>query len=100
MPFSPLWFLWNIMLIFSISVNAIMIPYGIGFEFDFSLHPLLIFGLVVYILDIPIRIRTGILNNHKISTDSNAIFRDYLNKWLLLDVITTFPFEFVLILAK
>jgi len=95
-----MWWLWNFTLIAAITINSFMIPYGIGFEFDFAFHPLIIFGVVVYIIDIPVRIRTGITKNHKITTDTKIIFKDYLSKWLLLDVLAAFPFEYIMIIAK
>ena len=92
-----MWWIWNTILVFAIATNIILIPYGIGFEGDYATHPLIIFGVIVYMCDIFVRMRTAITNDNKICTDVNAIFEDYLNKWLLLDVIATFPFEYIFI---
>lgn len=59
MPFSPIWWIWNLILITAITINILLIPYGIGFETNFSTHPLIIFSLIVYLIDIPVRIRSG-----------------------------------------
>ena len=95
-----MWWIWNTILVFAIATNIILIPYGIGFEGDYATHPLIIFGVIVYMCDIFVRMRTAITNDNKICTDVNAIFEDYLNKWLLLDVIATFPFEYIFIATK
>lgn len=47
----------------AITVNALLVTFGIGFDRDFATHPLLITAFLVYVIDIPIRIRTGILND-------------------------------------
>jgi len=80
----------------AVMINSFMIPFGIGFETTFATHPLIIFSVVVYLIDIPFRMRTGITNTQLISTESKVIMKDYLEKWLILDVISTFPFEYFL----
>lgn len=96
LPFSPMWWIWNLTLCAAITTNCIMIPYGLGYLSNFWNHPLIIFGWVVYSVDIPVRLRTGITSEHRITIDSNYSLRDYVNKWLLLDVITAFPYEYML----
>jgi hypothetical protein len=60
LPFSPMWWIWNLTLCAAITANCIMIPYGLGYLSNFWNHPLIIFGWVVYSVDIPVRLRTGI----------------------------------------
>lgn len=69
MPFSPIWWIWNLLLITAIVINLLMIPYGIGFEANFSTNPFIIFSLIIYIIDIPVRLRSGMASNAKISID-------------------------------
>ena len=72
-----------------------MVPYQLGYEQDYTQHPLILFSLVVYIVDIPIRLRTGVSGQNKISIDTMEIIRSYIDKWLLLDVLAVIPFEYV-----
>lgn len=69
MPFTPIWWLWNVILMTTIIINTFLVPFGIGFEQNFSTHPLMIFCLIVYVIDIPVRIRTGVSENQKISVN-------------------------------
>jgi hypothetical protein len=69
-----LWWLWNACLFTATTINAVMIPYGIGFEQDYALHSLIIASFVVYLIDIPIRIRTGITKTSRITADTHLIF--------------------------
>jgi len=71
-----------------------MVPYQLGFDQDYTENPLILFCLIVYIFDIPVKLRTGVSNN-KISIDTRDITRSYFNKWLMLDVLSVFPFEHV-----
>lgn len=96
-PFSPIWWLWNIALIVAITLNSILIPYGISFEASFVYHPIIISCIIVYTIDIPMRIRTGVTSDHKISIKPVNNLRTYFDKWLILDVVATFPFEWILV---
>jgi hypothetical protein len=60
LPFSPIWFLWNLTLIIAIIINSLIIPYGLGFEQNFSTNTFVIFAFVIYLIDIPVRLRTGV----------------------------------------
>lgn len=51
---------------------------------------------IVYFIDIPIRMKTGITADYRITTDTHIIVKDYLNRWLILDIISTFPYEYFL----
>lgn len=95
-PFTLLWWAWNILLAAAITVNAVLVTFGIGFDRDFATHPLLIAAFVVHLFDIPIRMRTGVLNDQTISTDMDAVLKQYLERWLLLDILATFPYEYFL----
>jgi hypothetical protein len=47
-------------LVVAIVMNSLIIPYGIGFEQNFSTSPFIIFAFLVYVIDIPVRMRTGV----------------------------------------
>jgi Ion transport protein len=83
-----------LLLVTAIIINSLMVPYQLGYEQDYTEHPLILFCLIVYIFDIPVRLRTGVSHN-KISIDTRDITRSYLDKWLMLDVLAFFPFEHV-----
>lgn len=53
--------------------------------------------MVVYIVDIPVRLRTGVTIHNKITIENNPILKFYLDKWLIMDLLATFPFEYILI---
>ena len=81
-------------LVTAIIINSLIVPYQLGYEQDYTEHPLILFGLIVYIFDIPVRLRTGV-SLDKICLDSREITRSYLDRWLMLDVLAVFPFEHV-----
>jgi len=94
-----MWWCWNLILSCAIFANCVIIPYGIGFEQIFWNHPAIIISWIIYAFDIPIRARTAIVNG-ELTTDSQAIFRFYINKWLIIDVISMFPFEYFLVATR
>jgi hypothetical protein len=47
-------------LIIAIVINSLIIPYGLGFEQNFATNPFIIFAFVIYVIDIPVRLRTGV----------------------------------------
>lgn len=51
---------------------------------------------MVYVIDIPVRLRTGVAEHHKITIENKIILKWYLDKWLLVDLLATFPFEDIL----
>ena len=56
----------------------------------------MIICFIIYVLDIPMRMRTGVTTKYRVTNDFKIIWGDYFTKWLLLDVIATFPFEYIL----
>ena len=42
------------------------------------------------------RMRTGVTTKYRVTNDFKIIWGHYFTKWLLLDVIATFPFEYIL----
>lgn len=99
MPFSPIWWLWNLALIVAIMINSILVPYGIGFEHNYAMDPFIIISFIIYLIDIPVRVRTGVTESEKITIENRPILKSYLDKWILIDVLATFPFEYVFTIA-
>ena len=55
-----MWWIWNAILTVAIIINFLLIPYGIAFNEYFWNHPLIIFAWIIYMFDIPVRLRTAI----------------------------------------
>jgi hypothetical protein len=49
---------------------------------------------VIYLIDIPMRMRTGVTDATKICLEPKQILNYYVNNWLILDIIATFPIEY------
>lgn len=96
MPFSRFWYLWNAIMIIAFTYVLFVVPYGIGFKEDHGFDPLLIVCQVLFAIDIPLRMRTGITEPKHITTNLQQIFNYYINTWLFYDMLASIPIEYVL----
>lgn len=96
MPFSNVFYFWNLVMFLAFNYVFFMVWYGIGFKQDIGFNPLLIVCQVIFALDIPIRMRTGIVEPKHISTDLKKVFTYYINTWLFYDMLASVPIEYVL----
>jgi hypothetical protein len=46
-----------------------------------------------------VRARTGVLSNYIISIDHKEIFKQYMDKWIIQDLISFMPLEYALNLS-
>lgn len=96
MPFSKFFYMWNAIMILAFTYVLFVVPYGIGFKEDHGFDPLLIVCQVLFAVDIPLRMRTGITEPKHISTNLQQIFTYYINTWLFYDMLASIPIEYVL----
>jgi hypothetical protein len=73
-----------------------IVCYGIGFKEDHGFDPTLIVCQLLFAIDIPLRMRTGITHPAHISTNLQNIFTYYINTWLFYDMLASIPIEYVL----
>lgn len=69
MPFSGLFYLWNTVILIAFTYIFILVPYGIAFDLDYGDDPGLIVCQIIYIIDMPLRMRTGITQPKRITVD-------------------------------
>jgi hypothetical protein len=96
MPFSRFFYVWNAIMIIAFTYVLFVVPYGIGFKEDHGFDPLLIVCQVLFAVDIPLRMRTGITEPKHITTNLQQIFTYYINTWLFYDMLASIPIEYVL----
>ena len=72
-------------------VTSYRITFG-GYEYD-TLYWII---TAVYLLDIPFSFNQAVNRGHKIYADRKSISRLYLRGWFTVDVLTAFPFAFLL----
>lgn len=105
-PFSTFRWYWDILLISFISMHVILLPVSIAFlSDDLSLHWLILNGMsdVIFITDLALNFRTGIVdpnNQQEVILDKKIIRQKYLRGWFLLDLLSSFPFDFAYFVAS
>ena len=70
--------------------------FGVGWDRNYAFDPLLILAEIIYIIDIPMRMFTGIAQPNRITADLRQVSTYYINNWFLADLIATIPVEYVL----
>ena len=86
------------MLIF-LMLNVILLPVAIAYFHD-AVHPgwltFNIFSDFVFIVDIILNFWTGIITNeNRVILDIREIRKSYAKKWLAIDTLSIFPFDYV-----
>ena len=99
-PWSPLFLIWNFIQAVVVIYNTWMVLFSLFFEFHMK-GIFLAFEIVSIILlaaDMPMRAKTAVLNPKKFCLDRDKVVNYYLNAWLLLDVVATFPLCYFLMI--
>jgi uncharacterized membrane protein len=65
-PMSPVFLVWNAILGLGFLAQTILVTYGVGFEQNVLFNPVYIVCAVIYVIDMPMRARTGVTVASKI----------------------------------
>ena len=99
MPHSNMRFVWDMVATMLIFFIAISLPFRIAFDGDdWSLGWSIVdFAIdVFFVVDIPLTFRSAYVDsNSKLVTDPWQIARHYAHTWLVLDIVASFPWDWV-----
>jgi len=59
-PFSKVFYIWNAILLVAFTYVSFKVLFGVGWDRSYAFDPLLILAEIIYIIDIPVRMYTGI----------------------------------------
>ena len=97
--------LWDIFMIIILALNVLFVPVACSFFRELINIPWLIFTTtsdILFAMDIVLNFWTGFIttDNHVI-LDLKIIRKVYIRKWLLIDIISVIPFDFLtLVIVK
>ena len=99
MPHSNKRFVWDMVATMLTFFIAISLPFRIAFVGDSSLGWSIVdFAIdIFFMIDIPLTFRSAYIdsNNSKLVTDPWQIARHYARTWLVLDIVASFPWDWV-----
>ncbi|QDZ20707.1 voltage-gated ion channel protein [Chloropicon primus] len=90
---------WDLALAVLIIYNAVAVPLRLGFDLDGGLE-LLIFDLTtdfIFLCDIVLNFRTAIESAGIVISKPKDIARHYFKTWFVIDIISAFPVDLVLL---
>ena len=79
-------------------MNVILLPVAIAFYPDPDNPGWLTFTILsdlVFLLDIALNFWTGVISDEQIILDKKQLRRTYAKKWLIVDLISLLPFDYV-----
>lgn len=90
---------WDLLMLVFLMLNVILLPVAISFFAD-SVHPgWLTFSCVsdaVFLADIVLNFWTGMISDENtVILDLKQVRKLYAKKWLVLDIISIFPFDYI-----
>ncbi|XP_076865587.1 potassium/sodium hyperpolarization-activated cyclic nucleotide-gated channel 2 [Brachyhypopomus gauderio] len=99
-PYSDFRFYWDLIMLFLMMGNLVILPWGITFSEDQNTVPWMIFNMAsdtLFLIDLILNFRTGILegDNTHIILDPQVIRRRYLQGWFLVDFISSIPVDYI-----
>lgn len=100
-PLSPLFLVWNAIMAVVIIYDIFMVSFQVFFEYRIE-GSLIAVDIICYCLlaiDMFMRAKTAITSPKKFCFDPNKVFNHYLNDWMLLDIVATFPVCYFLMLS-
>ncbi|KAG9355370.1 hypothetical protein JZ751_000208 [Albula glossodonta] len=103
-PYSDFRFYWDLLMLFMMMGNLIILPVGITFfENEHSLS-WIVFNVVsdtLFLADLVFNFRTGILkeDSGEIILDPMAIRSNYLKTWFVVDFVSSIPVDYIFLVA-
>lgn len=100
-PWSPLFLIWNFILLVVVAYDSFMVlfSFSLGFEVKGNFIIVDIVCICLLAVDIFMRANTAVTTPNKFCFDKEKVLSYYLNTWLLLDVISFFPFCYLLMIS-
>ena len=97
-PFSPIFYIWNTIMLIILLYDSFMVPFSIALDFDFygGFYAVDILAIIVYCADIFMRAKTAITSPDNFCLDRKQVMKYYINNWLVIDLIACIPFEYFL----
>ncbi|MBN3300182.1 HCN4 protein, partial [Amia calva] len=85
-------------------LNLLAIPKGVAFVDDLQhFRAWEIFNLfsdTVFVLDILVNFRMGVITDERVILNPKEIRHHYLKSWFALDMISAFPLDYIILIAK
>ncbi|KAK3508562.1 hypothetical protein QTP70_032764 [Hemibagrus guttatus] len=99
-PYSDFRFYWDLVMLFLMMSNLVILPWCITFFEDQNTLPWIMFNMAsdtLFLTDLILNFRTGIPedDNSHIILDPKVIRRRYLQGWFLVDFISSIPVDYV-----
>ncbi|XP_030644437.1 potassium/sodium hyperpolarization-activated cyclic nucleotide-gated channel 2 [Chanos chanos] len=103
-PYSDFRFYWDLVMLFLMMGNLIILPWGITFFEDQNTLPWITFNVVsdtLFLADLIFNFRTGILegDNSHIVLDPQVIRSRYLRGWFLVDFVSSIPVDYIFLMV-
>jgi hypothetical protein len=101
-PNAPFRQRWDIFIIVLVLYNVMLIPMELGLELETNTAWSVIDYMVdlTFAIDIMLNFRTGYFDERNILVmDTKAIALRYIRSWFFIDVLATFPFELLALIA-
>ena len=98
-PFSPLFCIWNSVLVLIFVYDIWMVLFSISLAYNFTGVFYIINGVTAlfYFADIFMRANTAITTPKTVCLDRAEVLKYYLNNWLLLDVLAFLPLDLLML---
>ncbi|XP_047672453.1 potassium/sodium hyperpolarization-activated cyclic nucleotide-gated channel 2 [Tachysurus fulvidraco] len=99
-PYSDFRFYWDLVMLFLMMSNLVILPWCITFFEDQNTLPWIMFNMAsdtLFLTDLVLNFRTGLLedDNSNIILDPKVIRRRYLQGWFLVDFISSIPVDYI-----
>ncbi|XP_051497299.1 potassium/sodium hyperpolarization-activated cyclic nucleotide-gated channel 3 isoform X2 [Apus apus] len=103
-PYSDFRFYWDLIMLFLMVGNLIILPVGITFFKDENTPPWIVFNVLsdtFFLADLVLNFRTGIVveDNTEIILDPHTIKMKYLKSWFLVDFISSIPVDYIFLIV-
>ncbi|XP_066577077.1 potassium/sodium hyperpolarization-activated cyclic nucleotide-gated channel 1 [Amia ocellicauda] len=103
-PFSAIRNYYILLMLVLTFLNLLAIPIGIAFldsEHHFRAWEIFnLFSDTVFVLDILVNFRMGVITDQKVILQPKEIRHHYLKSWFALDLISAFPLDYIILIAK
>ncbi|CAD8141792.1 unnamed protein product [Paramecium pentaurelia] len=94
-PDGSIKLIWDLICLGFVIYEMIGIPFQISFEIEIS-NEIQNLSLGVFIFDILLNFNTGVYIDGALQMDRRYIFKNYLQFWFWIDMISTFPYEIII----
>lgn len=99
--FSPVFLVWNFILLVVVTYDNLIVLFTISFDYELKGTFIVIDVICMCLLaiDMLVRSRTAITFPNHPCFCSKKVFKHYLNTWFLMDCFAAFPFCYILLIS-